>query len=506
MGAKRHPFQVAFRVLLTAFVLTVLVMATSFRPGRVMDGPASVPPTVQLTTDVDAARTARVDKTIESHVTTQQTLERTAEQSLTEHWSPAEPESEPTPAVAFFDEPQNKTAAASETVATFPDFDFEPTTTQATTTQTTVTSVMEVDSQSAATSVDRRASTFHFEASDSPRQTAQFSRATLQEETHQKEFVELPPPPNWDRERTLASNSPVASPVDKFPVTPEPPVAPPVETSPAALARDASSQGDQRGLDISGLLAQARVESEIVRLRREIERLSETKRISHQLERVESAQEELLRMHQQLPVDQVVELLHVVLAELQSVREMIPPPTPSAPPVPAAAQPEPASTGPRLEAAVSPDDRGRISINIVEARLDDVLLMLSTLSGSRVAVVSDIAAPNVAAPAASNSENHPPQIPALIAPLAHSVPEPDLDFPLPIPASPAPPRLFVEPPVALETSSSRVKATTSHVESLTSHVESSTTRMEVASAPAESPFHRFEASSHHARSSTHRAE
>ncbi|MGD9855381.1 MAG: hypothetical protein AB7U20_10585 [Planctomycetaceae bacterium] len=212
------------------------------------------------------------------------------------------------------------------------------------------------------------------------------SPATLLPGDKRREFFELPPPPPPSPQSQTAPPSPSAGAVEGpvlsdelafAPAVTEPPYTPsPPNPSSTPSPSDRLQASLDRADRAKERLLKSQLEAEIIGLRREIERLAESQRIASQLDRMELAHEELLRLHQELPIDQMMQLLHVLLAELQSVRE-------------ATARSNSGASFPSgadLEGEASPADRGRISLRISEAQLEDVIRMLSTLSGTPIFV------------------------------------------------------------------------------------------------------------------------
>jgi len=68
------------------------------------------------------------------------------------------------------------------------------------------------------------------------------------------------------------------------------------------------------------------LEAELFRLRQEVDRLTEAQRISEQLDQLHEQQQQLLAMHQNLPVDRMLEVIDLLRQQLTTARETIPPP------------------------------------------------------------------------------------------------------------------------------------------------------------------------------------
>ncbi len=417
MGTNRRPFQIASRVLLVAFILSLAVVLSNPQAVRLAilaksqpetpvrsEGVAILAANAQQSPTAEGPRAEVADQADDEPAAREPTLSR---QPTLVAQAPVPPE--PANAVQLPDPPEHPEANAS------PDFGNSPRT---------------ADGALNAQRISSAADGFSPSSTDAGTpvlgQTMPIvSPATLQGPDQRGEYYELPPPPGWEDNPVSLSESVALGPsvTDDWS---EP-------ASPSAAAVDWRQQDA-----IDARAAQERLEAEIADLRREIGHLTESQQIGSQLDRLQRGQQELLHLHQELPVDRMIQLLDLLTAELRSAREAIPQPS----------RPLPMG-GPHLEGEALQGAGGRVSLRITDAELEDVLRMFSMLSGKSVVMESeaDRRAEDKRTPGASFEKMSAPTTsdvspattsPPLTAPNFQETPAAEFSLPVPGKARPLP--------------------------------------------------------------------
>ncbi len=362
MGTNRRPFQVAFRALLVAFVLSLAVILSNPQAVRLAILAKSQPPTPVLSDGAavlainigrspaeDGRHTRVAGQADNAPAAVEPTPDRkpTLVAQAPASSGPADDAQLPTP-------PEHP-----ETVAPT-DFD----------SATKDSAAKIARSARSARRISSVADGFSPRSTDTGtaahgRTMPILSPAKLQGLEQRGEYFELPPPPGWEDNPVSLSESVAVGPsmTDDW--------AEPASPGAASIDWKQQDANDARA-------AQERLEAEIADLRQEIGHLTESQQIGSRLDQLQRGQQELLHLHQELPVDRMIQLLDLLMAELQSVRDTIPQPSSEIPLI-----------GPSLEGEVSQAERGRISLRITDAELQDVLRMFSVLSGKSVILESE---------------------------------------------------------------------------------------------------------------------
>ncbi len=125
------------------------------------------------------------------------------------------------------------------------------------------------------------------------------------------------------------------------------------------------------------------LEAEILSLRQEVDRLTESQQIAERLDRLQQQQLQLISQHESLPVDRLLEVIDLLHQQLTSVREAFPPPPrdPQQRNLPESAE------GSLTISESESSGSGRLSLQITEAELDDILNLLERISGTPVGIV-----------------------------------------------------------------------------------------------------------------------
>jgi TolA-binding protein len=196
------------------------------------------------------------------------------------------------------------------------------------------------------------------------------------------EFVELPPPP--DNAGSFDSLSPFSPGITDLSAVRRRDVRAELSLDARPLDRaDLQAMTSPGGPVVTPSELEARdrqLQAEIASLRSELQRLTEAQQVSQQLAQLKHQQDELLRLQQSPALERLLDRVETLLMRLHEQQESVPlPPRDVAPPAPAAPAPAPAPE-PGITAAEMGE--GRLSLQISDDELPEILEMLSRLASS----------------------------------------------------------------------------------------------------------------------------